>query len=383
MKPKTLVILLVILGVLAGAGALLMHSRNAQSPSGEMGAPLFEGLPANDIASIHIQTPTAAVTVKQAADAWVVAERFGYPADFAKLSDLVRTLREVKTGRKFHASDDVVRRLALMPPDAADAAEGEKGTRIQMRTGEGKPILDVVVGNTRARDPQKGPPDGQYVMLSDDSEIYLIDKILSSFESDPAKWLQKSPVQVEEATVRRIACLEPDGTTVRYAVERSASGKEFEWMSPSTDRKIKKSSLNRLSRALSDLKIEDVERAPGSIETGNGEGDAAFQLDYTLFDGRVYRVHILEGCSPTTPCRIRIEAACGAPENQDAGADQEDQSEKDGSAGTEEEEKPSASAAEAAQENARLAPWIFIIPEWQRQAFFTDPEQLLEKEAEK
>jgi len=30
-----------------------------------------------------------------------------------------------------------------------------------------------------------------------------------------------------------------------------------------------------------------------------------------------------------------------------------------------------------------LKPWVFTIPEWQYQAFFTDLEQMLEKETEK
>ena len=381
MKPKTLVILLIILGVLAGAGVLLMHSRDARSPSGEMGMRLFEDLPVNDVAFIDIQTPTAAVSLKKTAEAWMVKERFGYPADFAKLSDLVRTLREVKIGRRFDASDEVVRRLALMPPDAADAGEGERGTRVRMRDPDGKPILDMVLGKTRTRDPQKGPPDGQYVMSGSGSDIFLIDRILSSFESGPAQWLQKSPVQVDDEEVRRIACLGPDGTTVRYAMERPARGKDFQWMSPPTDHHVKKSSLNRLTRALSGLQIEDVEPASKASEMGKG-GDA-FRVDYTLFDGRIYRVFVLTGCSPTVPCRIRIEAACGAPESQEADADQGDRSKREGSAGSDGEEKPSPPAEEAAQEDARLRPWVFTIPEWQYQAFFTDPEALLEKEAEK
>jgi hypothetical protein len=312
MKPKTLVILLVILGVLAGAGALLIHSRDAHSPSGEMGAYLFDKLPVNDIASIVIETPTTAVSLKKTGDSWIVEERFGYPADFSKLSDLVRTLREVKIGRKFDASDKVLKRLAMESPDDAGARTEEKGTRVRMTDSEGKSLLDMVLGKTRTRDRQKGPPDGQYVMVSDAPEIYLIDKILSSFESGPAEWLEKSPVQVNAGEIRKIACLGPDATTVNYAVERSARGKDFKWVSPPTDRNIKKSSLNRLSNALSSLKINDVE--PASVASESIKGDGSVRLVYTLFDGRVYRVHTGKPCSATVPCRIRLEVGYEAPD---------------------------------------------------------------------
>lgn len=380
MKPKTLVILLIILGVLAGGVTLLIHSRDAHSPSGGMGATLFEGLPINDIAAIHIKTPTAAVSLKKTADGWMIAERFGYRADFARLTDLVRTLKEIKIGRKFDASEEVVKRLALVPPDAAAAREGERGTRIWMTDSAGAPILDVVLGKTRTKDPQKGPPDGQYVMVSNSHEIYLIDKILSSFESGPTQWLEKSPVQVDDEAIRKIVCLGPDGTTVRYAVERPARGRDFLWKSPPTERDIKKSSLNRLVNVLSSLAIEDVETASEGSKTITGDG--ACCLDYTLFDGRVYRVHPSKGCSATISCRIQIEVHYDAPETQMDEDQKGPQSEGEGSAAAHgETEAPAADTA--AQENDRLTRWVFTIPEWQYQAFFTDPEELLEKEAER
>jgi hypothetical protein len=379
MKPKTLVILLVILGVFAGAGALLIHSQGEHAPSGKMGAYLFEKLPVNDITSIVIETPTTAVSLKKTADSWIVEERSGYPADFSKLSDFVRTLREVKVGRKFDVSDKVLKRLAMKSPDTADAREEEKGTRIRMTDSEGKALLDIILGKTRTRDPQKGPPDGQYVMLSDAPDIYLIDKILSSFESGAAEWLEKSPVQVDAGEIREIICLETDAATANYTVERPAKGKDFKWVSPPTDRNIKKSSLNRLSNALSSLKIEDVE--PASDASKSVEGDDAVRLDYTLFDGRVYRVHTQKTCSATVPCRIRLEVDYEPPITQTPGADQGAQPEEKASAGAENE--ASTAAVEATEENKRLKPWIFTIPEWQHQALFTDPEQLLEKEVEK
>ncbi|PIW00826.1 MAG: hypothetical protein COW41_04310, partial [Deltaproteobacteria bacterium CG17_big_fil_post_rev_8_21_14_2_50_51_6] len=217
----------------------------------EMGAYLLEQLPVNDIASIVIETPTSAVSLKKPADSWIVEERFGYPADFAKLSEFVRILKEVKIGRKFDASEKVLKRLSIKSPDDADALDEEKGTRVRMTNSNGKCLLDMVLGKTRAKDPQKGPPDGQYVMMGEAPEIYLIDKILSSLEGGPAEWLEKSPVQVDAGEIQKITCLGPGETPVRYLFERTARGKDLELIKPATDLNIKKSSLNRLSNALS------------------------------------------------------------------------------------------------------------------------------------
>jgi len=378
MKPKTLVILLVILVVLAGVGALLIHQRDTRSSSGEMGAYLLEQLPVNHIACIVIKTPTSAVSLKKATDSWIVEERFGYPADFAKLSEFVRTLKEVKVGRKFDASDKVLKRLSAKSPEDADALDEEKGTRVRMTDSKGNPLLDMVLGKTRAKDPQKGPPDGQYVRVGEAPEIYLIDKILSSFEGGPAEWLEKSPVQVDAGEIQKIACVGPGEAPVRYLFERTARGKDLELIGSATDLNIKKSSLNRLSNALSSLKITDVE--PSSASSGTIGKDASVHLDYTLFDGRVYQVYTCKSCSATDPCRIRLEVGY-QPSEPAKPADQAAETREKASAGAKSEEAKG--VAEAKKENERLKPWVFTIPEWQYQAFFTDLEPLIEKETEK
>jgi len=378
MKTKTFVVLFIILVALAGAVSLLIYSRDTRSPSGEMGTVLLDQLPANEIASIIIETPNAAVSLKKGSDSWIVEERFGYPADFSKISDLVRTLKEVKVGRKFDASEKVLKRLSMKSPGDTGVSKEETGTRIRMADSGGKTLLEIVLGKTRTRDPQKGPPDGQYVMLSKAPEIYLIDKILSSFETGPSEWLEKQPVEIDAAKIRKITCLGPDATTVRYAFERPGKGKDFELIEPSTDRNVKKSSLSRLSNALSSLKIEDVET---SVAPHKPFGkDASARLDYVLFDGRVYHVTIGKACSVTIPCQIRLAVDYEPPGPVTRGADQAAKTDEKAHAGTQSGE---AIAADASKENGRLSPWIFTIPEWQYKAFFPQVDELLEKKAEK
>jgi hypothetical protein len=378
MKPKTLVILLVILAVLAGGGALLIHSRDTGSSSEEMGVTLLEKLPVNDIASVVIETPSSVVSLKKGETIWIVEERFGYPADFAKLSEVVRTLKDAKVGRKFDASDEILKRLSIKSPDA-DAPKEEKGTQVRMTDAKGNSLLDMVLGKTRARDPEKGPPDGQYVRVGDVPQICLIDKILSAFEAGPAEWLEKSPVKVDAAEIQKITCTGPGETSVRYAFERPARGKDFDLIEPATQSSIKKSSLNRLSNALSSLKIADVEPSSASPKA-SGKDDSA-RVDYALFDGRVYQVYTGKACSAEVPCRIRIEVGFQSPGPSKGEGEPGAATDDKASAGAKSEEKTA--AVTATTENDRLTPWIFTIPEWQHQAFFTDLEQLLEKDPEK
>ena len=376
MKIKTLVILLIVLGVLAGAGALIIHLQNSSSSSGEMGAYLIEQLPANEVASIVIETPSNTVSLMKKGDSWVVEERFGYPADFSKISDLVRTLKQVKVGRRFESSEKILKRLSLKSPGDSETLEDGRGTRIRMKDKEGKPVLGILLGKTRMKGKEKKMPDGQYVMLSKGPEIYLIDTILSSFETGPSAWLAKSPVKVDAQEIKKISCMGPGGKQVHYRFERAGKGKDFELIDPSNNQEIKKSSLNRLSNALSSLQIEDVENPSATPESI--EKETSPLLEYHLFNGLTYRVYPGKTCSGTTPCYLRIGVDYQRPGPVKGEKAQAASSGKKEPATEKSEEELT---AEATEKNAQVSPWVYVIPEWQHTAFFTNLDQLLEKKA--
>ena len=372
MKIKTLVILLIVLGVLAGAGALIIHLQNSSSSSGEMGAYLIEQLPANEVASIVIETPSNTVSLMKKGDSWVVEERFGYPADFSKISDLVRTLKQVKVGRRFESSEKILKRLSLKSPGDSETPEDGRGSRIRMKDKEGKPVLGILLGKTRMKGKEKKMPDGQYVMLSKGPEIYLIDTILSSFETGPSAWLAKSPVKVDDKEIKSISCTGPEGKPVHYRFERAGKGKNFELIDPSTNQEIKKSSLNRLSNALSSLQIEDVENPSAKPESI--EKETSPLLEYHLFNGLTYRAYPGKTCSATLPCYLRIGVDYQRPGPVKGEKAQAASSGKKEPATEKSEEELTAKATE---ENAHVSPWVYVIPEWQHTAFFTNLDQLL------
>ena len=376
MKIKTLVILLIVLGVLAGAVALIIHK--SSSSSGEMGAYLIEQLPANEVASIVIETPANTVSLMKKGASWVVEERFGYPADFSKISDLVRTLKQVKVGRRFEASEKVLKRLSLKSPNDTETPEDGRGSWIRMKDKEGKPVLGILLGKTRVKVKEKKMPDGQYVMLSNGPEIYLIDTILSSFETGPSAWLAKSPVKVDAKEIKSISCTGPGGKPVHYRFERAGKGKDFELMAPSTNQEIKKSSLNRLSNALSSLQIEDVENPSAPPESIQKETSPL--LEYHLFNGLTYRVYPGKACSGTMPCYLRIGVDYQRPGPVKGEKAQAASSRKKAPSAEKSEEELT---AEATEENARVSLWVYVIPEWQHNAFFTSLDQLVEKKAGK
>jgi len=352
MKPRTLVILLIILGILAGSGALIILQKAPESSEGRLGTHLFGQIPANEIASIIIKGPDGAVSLVKKVDRWVVENRFDYPADFSKISDFALELKQVKTGREFESSEDTLKRLSLKDPDDSEALEQEKGIRVLLKDKEGALLASVLLGKTRIKEAGSHIPDGRYVRLGQESKIYLIDKHFASFHKEPSAWLEKGLAEVGANEVRKVSCLSADGKKVRYTFERPEKGKDLEPVNLPADRKIKKSTLNRLAGALSSLRMEDVVEhldGPESIATGFPS-----RIEYHLFNGIIYRVYPGDACSEADLCHLRLEVDYQRPPQ----------------------------ALEAKQLNERLSPWVYVIPEWQHSIFMTDLDQLLEKPEE-
>lgn len=371
MKIKTFIILLIVLGLLVGAGAFVMHLETPSAPTIAMGSPLVDQLPVNDVVTIAVDGVASPVTLTHKGKGWIVEERFQYPADFSKIIEFVRTLKDAKVGRMFVATDGDLKRLSLKSPDEKGVSDADRAARVRMRDKKGTILLELLVGETRTRGERK-LPDGQFVTMGNKPNVYLIDKTLTAYLSGPSSWLAKSPVKVESKAVREMKCLAPDGKTVRFEFKRPANGKAFELVMPKTRKKVKTPSLNRLADALSSLDISDVtdpSKPPEGVKAG-----VSPVLVYTLFNGTSYRVYPGNSCSATAPCYVRFEVTYAPPKAEKPKETDKKAAKQPG---------PAVLEKEAKAENKRLSPWVFTIPEWQHKAFMTDVEKLLESPKEK
>ena len=89
--------------------------------------------------------------------------------------------------------------------------------------------------------------------------------------------------------------------------------------------------------------------------------------------------HVYPGltCSPGLPCYLRVEVGFAPPADRTTSKEGKEASKKEKESAS--EKSDDALTAEAASLNARLSPWFFIVPEWQHEAFFTTPGDILEE----
>ena len=373
MKTRTLIILLIILGFLAGVGALIIRLKAMDRSKEDLGALLFGDLPANEIVSITIQGAKDSVSLAKEEDRWIVVDRFHYPADFSQIIDLVRGLKEVKIGRQFESSEETHKRLSLKDPDDPDASEEEKGTRILLSNKKETPLASLLLGKAREAGEERRFPSGQYIRLGKESKVYLIDQHFAYLQKKPPGWLDKTLVEVKEEEVEKISCMTPDGKKTHFAFERPEKEKDLEALNLPKDRKVKKSALERLSRALSSLRIEDVEGPSNDSESASMKRTK--RLEYHLFNGMIYRLYFGKACSETEPCLLQLEVDYEQPSPEKEETAESESSKEEASF----EKTPEEFTLEAKQLNERFSRWVYVIPKWQHDAFITDLDQLLEK----
>lgn len=373
MRPKTFIILLVVL-VILGAGIWMTGTRKTTSPDSRMGEKLFTDLDTTRIQAIHIQGRTQTVNLEKK-DIWEVASRYGYPADFDKITDTVRRLTAARIGSSFEATPDTRRNLGLFDPDDASMAEAA-GLRIVFDDAAGQTLLDVLVG--RAREAAAGT-GGHYLLPGGSVTGYMVDQNFLFVGRSPVDWLNKHLLDVPAEDIEKVVCTDTRTGQTYYTLARPEPYADPVWMEAAPGDILRTARFDAAFRALIALSLDDVTPAtPGGFETAPLHQSTAFAnhpfLTYHLYDGTHYRIYP-GAASPDNPdlYYLKIEASWQAPaEDGLTGRDLTD-AEADVWA-----EEASALQQQADELTMRLAPWVFMIPTWKYNNFITDTAEFIE-----
>ncbi|MBN2539408.1 MAG: DUF4340 domain-containing protein, partial [Deltaproteobacteria bacterium] len=204
MKMRTLTILLLVLGVLATL--MILHRGWSPDVAKVQGSRLFDQFPVNEVASLTVISANNTASLVKKEGGWVVEERFSYPADFGKIANLVRTLKEVKVGRQFAGSDETLRRLALKDPEDPAATDTEKGIRLLLKDDKQKILVSILLDQQRNLNNKKPDIPGRYVRLGNESTVYLVDERFATVRKAPTTWLDSTLLKFPAADIKRISC---------------------------------------------------------------------------------------------------------------------------------------------------------------------------------
>ena len=425
MKSKTFLILIVVLCVLGLASYLVLHREKPAGEKSLMGEKLFEKLPLDAVAAVKIASAddleVKTVELKKDDNGWGVAERFGYPADFKSISDLVEKFTESKIGRTFEGDPATLARLQLNPPDSQDAEADSKGLRVQLLGADNKPLVDTIVGKQRESSAGQG---GHYLKKADGATVYLVDQSFRFIDKKPSQWIKTDLIDIKGKDVASVVCVSPEGDETVYEAARPEKDKDPELKDPLADRTLKNRSVNSLFDVLSSLKIKDVAGVSGDVPDEKTGFDANPHLEYALYDGTVYRLYPgkkAEG-GDEDGYYLKMEVDYRNPEKKDEASEEAvdsaeaeaveiaetaetdaaaapeveilDDSQAEGPPGEGEAEAPEVEAPEAEAEpeinpeelayeagqlNEKLSKWTFVITEWEHKTMVVDPEEFYEE----
>lgn len=369
---------LLILGALA-IGALVVslvlsnqRSSSHQKPTTALYPQLKEQI--NSVKAVRLFKPgdTRAVELMQHDSGWIVSESHGYPADTAKVRKLLLALAQAKPVEEKTSNPQSY--AALGVEDVSDAAA--TGVRVELE-GVAAPV-NLIVG--------KSGPGAQatYVRRAGEPASWLIDQRLDASTS-PRDWLHTAIVdvaadRVQSATIA-ISGAKPYTATKNsradadFAVEGVPKGKQLD--SPSA--------ANGVTMALAGLTLTDV-RPLKDFAADKAAAHATFRtfdglvtdLDGWVKDSKHY-VAVKSAYDAALAQRFHVETK--APDTKAPATDSSAQQEAEGAPAA----GPNKAAADGKTEdaakaaNARLAGWVYEIPEYKYEAIFKPLESLLKK----
>src|ERR1700719_1825146 len=144
MKKKHLLLLLAVALVLGLAGIYFKISQSAGWNDSKTDRTIFQNLAVNDITNIQVRSTLANVTLEKKGDVWGLVEREDYPADFAKIQDLIKMLWELKAGQETQVGPSQLGRLKLLAPGQGP----ESGIEINLKGQKESQIASLIIGKS-------------------------------------------------------------------------------------------------------------------------------------------------------------------------------------------------------------------------------------------
>ena len=226
MKPRTLVILVVVLAALAAL--VWFRQQQAQPPrlaeEVQLKTLLPENLRADDVARLELYAgakPEEKVVLAREGDNWVAQNKFNAPVQSEKITDYLQDLAQLEGEFRATAGEEALTDYAL------DETAGFHVVGYQ--TGAESPAFHLVVG--------KSPRFGNaFVRAADAQDVYIanVDFRQEAGVYDEARetaptadtWLDKTVLTVDQPNVTRVALKMPDKQIVLEKQEVPAEPQE-------------------------------------------------------------------------------------------------------------------------------------------------------------
>jgi hypothetical protein len=337
MQPKRLTALLTATILVAAAAiALSLGGRQTVVDAGS-GQAVFAALrdKIGDVATVKVSGAGGNVTLERKSQGWTIAEKGGFPADLAKVNQVLLGFSELTLVEPKTRSAESYGRLDVEDP----GKEGGHSRLVEIDDASGKKLGELIVGKRRP-DRLGSGADGLYIRRPGDAQSWLAQGSVD-LPAEIKDWLDKKIVSIAPARIGAVTLTHADGSTL--VIKRDKEDAKFAVEGAPADSKFKSdAAVAEPAGVLDGLELSDVRPAAEVEFPSSGLSRA----EWMTFDGLTITAETFDKDGASW---LRLKAS---------GSDK--------------------AADEAAAINARMASWTYAVFPYKSNAMKTKLADLVE-----
>jgi hypothetical protein len=283
MQSRSLISLALATAVLVAIAIVVLASGDRGVSRAAPGQRAFPALAAKlgDVASVTVSREGTTMTLIRDGDGWLVAEKGNYPANAAKISQIVRAMADVTLVEPKTQNPDLYPRLEVEDPGHG------KSALVAVKDKSGGDLAQAIVGKRRY-DRLGAGNDGVYLRNVGEAQTWLARGTLDP-SGDPASWLDRQIIDISEKKIAKVTLTQPDGS--KLVISRAAPDASFAVEDAPADTKFKSdSTISGPAGALETLDLDDVKPA-GELPVPDKDVVAA---SFTTFDRLTVDLRLME-----------------------------------------------------------------------------------------
>ena len=216
MHARSLILLASATAALVAIAIVVLASGDRGVSRAAPGQSAFPALAARlgDVASVTVSRDGTTMTLIRDGDNWLVAEKGNYPANAAKISQIVRAMADLTLVEPKTQNPDLYPRLEVEDPGNG------KSTVVAVKDKSGGDLAQAIVGKRRY-DRLGAGNDGVYLRKPGEAQSWLARGTLDP-SGDAASWLDRQIIDISEKKIAKVTLTQADGS--KLVISRSAPG---------------------------------------------------------------------------------------------------------------------------------------------------------------
>lgn len=283
MQTRSLILLASATVVLVALAIVVLASGDRGVSRAAPGERAFPDLAAKlgNIASVTVSHDNTTMTLIRDEGSWLVADKGNYPANAAKISQIVRAMADLTLVEQKTQKPDLYPRLEVEEPGSG------KSALVTVKDKSGGDLASAIVGKRRY-DRLGAGNDGVYLRKPGDPQAWLARGTLDP-SGDTASWLDRRIIDISEKKIAKITLTQADGS--KLIIGRAAPDASFAVEDAPPDTKFK--SENTIGGPAGMLETLDLDDVKPASELPVPDKDVA-TASFTTFDGLTVNLRLIE-----------------------------------------------------------------------------------------